>query len=295
MSSAPWDAALLARIAHLHLRARNVVDGWRQGEHRSRRTTSAIEFVDHQEYAPGDPIKYVDWKVAARTDRLVIRRHSAETEVPVTLLLDVSGDLGTEGHGDADESKLGTALIIAATLAVFLQRHGDPVGLELIGGEDVTHRSIPVGGRTLPAIMRSLAEVSAGGQANLAEAFDRLGERLPRRSVLILISDLMEEPLEWGPKVAALVRRGIDLRVLHLHDPDEWTLQLQDPSRLYSPEGGDAVPIDPVAAREAMETVVASYLAEVRGYLGRQRGQHHLVAYNESLDGVIRTVLRGRS
>lgn len=295
MSSAPWDAALLARIAHLHLRARNVVDGWRQGEHISRRTTSAIEFVDHQEYAPGDPLKHLDWKVAARTDRLVIRRHSAETEVPVTLVVDVSGDLATSGRDDDGDTKMGTALIIAATLAVFLQRHGDPVGLELVGGEGMTHRSIPVGGRTLPAIMRSLAEVSAGGQAHLREAFERLGERLPRRSVLILISDLMEEPADWGPSVAALVRRGIDLRVLHLHDPDEWSLQLPEPSRLYSPEGGDAVPIDPVAARAAMATVVEAYLAEVRGYLGKQRGQHHLVAHDEPLDRVIRTVLRGRS
>lgn len=295
MSSAPWDAALLARIAHLHLRARNVVDGSRQGEHRSRRTTSAIEFVDHQEYAPGDPIKHLDWKVAARTDRLVIRRHSAETEVPVTLVVDVSGDLATVGKDGTDDSKMGTALVIAATLAVFLQRHGDPVGLELVGGEGITHRSIPVGGRTLPAIMRSLAEASAGGQANLAETFERLGERLPRRSVLILISDLMEEPEEWGPKVAALVRRGIDLRVLQLHDPAEWSLQLTEPSRLYSPEGGEAVPIDPVATRPAMAGVVEAYLSEVRGYLGRQRGQHHLVAYDEPLDGILRTVLRGRS
>ena len=295
MSSAPWDAALLARIAHLHLRARNVVAGWRQGEHRSRRTTSAIEFVDHQEYAPGDPIKHLDWKVAARTDRLVIRRHSAETEVPVTLLVDLSGDLATRGKDDGGDSKMGTALVLAATVAVFLQRHGDPVGLELVGGEGITHRSIPVGGRTLPAIMRSLAEATPGGQANLASAFERLGERLPRRSVVILISDLMEEPDEWGPTVAALVRRGIDLRVLQLYDPDEWALKLPEPSRLYSPEGGDAVPIDPAEAQAAMETVVEEYLAEVREYLGRQRGQHHLVAHDEPLDDVLRRVLRGQA
>jgi len=152
-----------------------------------------------------------------------------------------------------------------------------------------------VGGRTLPAIMRSLAEVSAGGQANLAEAFARLGERLPRRSVVILISDLMEEPDAWGPNVAALVRRGVDLRVLHLHDSDEWALRIPEPSRLYSPEGGDAVPIDPIAAQSAMEQVVSDYLGQVRGYLGRARGHHHLLAHNEPLDGVLRAVLRGRS
>ena len=295
MSVPSWDAALLARIAHLHLQARNVVEGWRNGVHRSRRTTSAIEFVDHQEYAPGDPIRHLDWKVAARTDRLVIRRHAAETEVPVTIVVDFSGDLETSGRDDGVGTKLSTTTVMAASLAVFLQRHGDPVGLEVLGGHDMTHRSIPAGSRTLPSILRTLAEVKVGGVAGLAEAFSGIGKRLPRKSVLILISDLMEEPKQWGPQLAALVRRGVDLRVIHLHDPAEWSLDISEPSRLYSPEGGSEVPIDPLAARAAMAEVVEEYVAEVRDYLGRQRGQHYLVAHDAPLDGVLRRVLGGQA
>ena len=294
MSETTWDAALLARAAHLHLQARDVVAGWRQGGHRSLRTTSAIEFVDHQEYAPGDPIRHVDWKVAARTDRLVIRRHAAETEVPVTLAVDFSADLDTRGRDNTDQSKMGTATVLAASLAVFLQRHGDPIGLEILGGSSVTHRSIPAGSGTLVPILRSLAEVRPGGCADLAQSFDAIGDRLPRKSVLILISDLMEPPAEWGPSVAALVRRGVDLRVVHLHDPDEWALRLAEPGLLYSPEGGEEIPLDPLAAQQAMRRVVDEYVVEVRSFLGRQRGQHLLVAHDQPLDGVLRAILGGR-
>lgn len=295
MSSPLWDAALLARIAHLHLEARRLVEGWRQGGHRSIRTTSAIEFVDHQEYAPGDSIRHLDWKVAARTDRLVIRRHAAEREVPVTLAIDFSGDLETRGWDADSGTKLDSATLLGASLAVFLHRRGDPVGLEVMGGQGIEHRSIPAGSRTLPSILRSLAEVKVGGTADLARTFSVIGARLPRKSVLILISDLMEEPAEWGPQVAALVRRGIDLRVVHLHDPNEWTLRFVEPSQLYSPEGGDDLPLDPASAREAMADVIEQYVQEVRSHLGRQRARHYLVAHDAPLDGVLRQVLGGRS
>ena len=82
MTSTAWDADVLARIAHLQLRARQAVAGWRTGDHRSIRTNTNIEFVDYKEYSPGDPIRHLDWKVAARADRLVIKRHAAETGLP---------------------------------------------------------------------------------------------------------------------------------------------------------------------------------------------------------------------
>ena len=289
MTQVAWDAALLTRIAHLHLLARNAVDGWRHGEHRSRKTAANIEFKDYQEYSPGDPLKHLDWKVAARSDRLVIRRQEDETEVTVTLVLDCSGDLGTGSNDvpDLGGSKLGTAIVMTATLAVFLEHHGDPVGLEILGGEGVTHRSIPARKGSLPRIIRTLAEVRPGGQAQLASAFASIGGRLPRRSVVIVLSDLMEEPNEWGPQVGAMVRRGVDLRVAHLHDPAEWTLQISGSAQLFSPEGGGDLPIDPTTARGPLADVVAEYIVEVKHWLGRHRGRHHLVPWDAPLDEVL--------
>ncbi len=296
MSSVPWDADLLARIEGLHLRARRAVEGWRHGGHASRRVATNIEFVDHKEYAPGDPIRHLDWKVAARTDRLVIRRHQAETVVPVTLVLDASADLGTgEGPPDLQHSKAGAAITMAATLAVFLTDRGDPVGLEIFGGEGVADRSIPPRPRALPAVIRSLAGVRPAGTADLADSLALLGEHLPRRSVVILISDLMEDPAHWGASLGVMAARGVDCRVVHLHDPAEWELRYDRPLMLFSPEGGDPTPIDPVDVRAPMAAVVEDYLAEVRDVLGRHRCQHHLIPIDASLDGVLASVLGGRS
>ena len=293
MSREPWDAALLSRIAHLHLRARRAVAGWRQGQHLSARATTNIEFVDYKDYVPGDPIRAVDWRVAARTDRLVIRRHVAETEVPVTLVVDASGDLGT-GAPDLEHSKLGATIVMAATLAVLLEQRGDPVGLEIIGGRSSGQTSLPPRRSTLPSIIRSLAAVEPEGRADLDSAFRELGPRLPRRSIVIVLSDLMEDPAAWGPSIVALTQRGVDLRVLHVHDPVEWALGGDGEVRVYSPEGGDSLAIDPVSARPHMEAVVQEYLKQVRSALSQGRGRHHLVAADAPLDEVLNAALGGR-
>jgi len=296
VSSVPWDVDLLDRIERLHLKARRAVEGWRHGGHVSRSLATNIEFVDHKEYAPGDPIRHVDWKVAARSDKLVIRRHQAETIVPVTLVLDASADLGTgDGPPDLERSKMGAAITMAATLAVFLSGRGDPVGLEIIGGGGDSQRSIPPGPRSLPAVIRALAGIEPDGVAGLSEAFARLGERLPRRSVAIVISDLMEEPAAWGASLGALASRGVDCRIVHIHDPGEWQLSYGKAMVLFSPENGSETPIEPADARAAMVEVVAEYLSEVRDILGRNRCRHHLAPIDAPLDGLLAAVLDGRS
>jgi len=299
VSSPAWDAEVLARIAHLHLQARQAVAGWRSGDHRSIRTSANVEFVDYKEYSPGDSIRHLDWKVAARTDRLVIKRYLAETEVPVSLVVDMSGDLGTgsEGRPDLDGTKHGAAVSLAATLAVFLHRRGDPVGLYLVGGQgspwsEIPHRSSK---GHLAQIVGALAAVQPAGEAHLGDALVRLGERLPRRGVVILLSDLMEEPSNWGPRLAALGRRGSDLRVIHLYDRAEWGMAWKDPAILYSPEGGDPLPVDPGVARATFEVVLEEYLEEVQDWLSRHRAHYVCVAADTPPDEALASVLRGHA
>ncbi|MEC8194611.1 MAG: DUF58 domain-containing protein [Myxococcota bacterium] len=295
MSEVPWDVELLDRIERLHLSARRAVEGWRHGGHTSRTIATNIEFVDHKEYAPGDPIRHVDWKVAARTDKLVIRRHEAETIVPVMLVVDASGDLGTgQGPPDLERSKFGAAITMAATLAVFLSNRGDPVGLKIVAGTGHPGGRIPPGPRSLPAVIRALASVRPAGVANLHDALARLGEQLPRRSVAIMVSDLMEDPAKWGPSLGAMAARGVDCRVVHVYDPAEWGLDYAKPVVLFSPEDEASLAVDPETLRDAMNTVVDDYVAEVRGVLGRYRCSHHLAPIDRPLDLLLASVLGGR-
>ncbi len=295
MNQAAWDAEVLARIAHLHLRAREAVAGWRTGMHRSVRSARGVEFVDYKDYSPGDPIRHLDWKVAARTDRMVIRRHEAETEVPVTLVIDASGDMGTDGDSDALEgTKHALAVTLAATLAVFLERRGDPVSLELIGGEGSPWGRIPhrTGESHLAQLLGALASLRPAGRADLATELPRIIERTPRRGVLILISDLMEEPADWGPAMSGAMKHRVDLRVLHVYSPAEWKLDWGTPAQLFSPEGGESLPVDPGVARAAMSQVVEEYLSEVREWMFRWRACHVLAPIDGSLEQIIQAVLR---
>ncbi|MCB9777431.1 MAG: DUF58 domain-containing protein [Alphaproteobacteria bacterium] len=298
-----WDPDVLTRVAWLQLRARQAVAGLVHGAHRSMAVTSNIEFADYKEYSPGDPLRDLDWKVAGRTDRLVVRRHNAESHLPATLVFDASGDLGTGQDGrykrpPLDGSKFGYAVTLAGTLAWFLSHGGDPVGLSVIAGEEPGRDGVrwpfvpPRGGRGhLAQVLAQLAALRPAGSAGLGPAFEAVGGRLQRRSLVIVISDLMEEPASWGPALTALARRNVDLRVVHLYDPREWSLDYGDMVRFLSPEGGAPVPLDPAAVRGEMATVVDEYLAEVRGWLARHRGVHVLVPTDAPLELALGRVL----
>jgi uncharacterized protein (DUF58 family) len=293
-----YDAEVLARVRHLHLRARRLTDALLMGEHRSRRVGQAVEFADYQEYLPGMDLRGLDWRVWGRSDRYVIKRFETETELPCTLVLDLSGDLGTgrrarRGRPDLEGSKAGYAIVLAATLLYFLHRHGEPVGLEIVAGEGVPHVSLPPrGGRNhLQLLFLLLGSVRPGGQAGLREALGRVGSRTRRRSWVGVVSDGMEEPSEWLPALSAFAKRGTDLRFFHVHDPGEWSLAFDQPAVFFSPEDGAELAVDPGGAQAAFAEVVAEYVAEVERGVVRFGGRYLPVATDRPLDEVIRAAV----
>ncbi len=296
-----WDPDVLARIRTLELRATQHVAGFLHGSHASTRVSSNVEFADYKEYAPGDPLKDVDWQVAARSDKLVVRRHTAETEQAVTLVLDASGDLSTGtggryprgGRPPLDGTKWGYAVVLTATLAWWLHRRHEPVGLVVLGGADVRWPTLPAGQSRahLARIFSVLAQARPAGQADLAGGIRVLGERLRSRSMVVLVSDLMEEPDTWGPALSALLARRADLRVVHLHDSREWAFDMGDAAVFRSPEGGPGLPEDPDEVRAAFVAERDAYLAEVAGYLGRARGRHVLAPTDQPMAPVLSQLL----
>ncbi len=295
-----WDAEVLGRVRHLHLVARHLTDALLMGAHRSRRVGQAIEFADYQEYLPGMDLRRLDWRVWGRSDRYVVKRFETETELPCTVVLDLSGDLGTgtaasTSYPPLAGSKAGFAITLAATLLYALHRHGEPVGLELLAGEHVRHPSLPPrGGRNhLQTLFLTLASARPGGIANLHEALARVGSRVRRRSWVAVITDGMEEPSRWLPALAAFARRGTDTHLIHLFDPDELQLRLDRPVRLFSPEDGDELPVDPAGARGLFQQVVTAYLDEVKRGVLRFGGLYHAAPTDTRLERLLRQILRG--
>lgn len=298
----PWDPVVLARVRQLHVSARVLTEGMTLGQHRSRRIGQAVEFADYQEYAPGMDLRHVDWKVWARSDRHVVRRYEAETELPCTVMVDLSGDLSTGSVGTSTlpalvGTKAGAALTLAATLVYWLHRQGEPVGLRVVGGEGMQHAEIPPArGRShLQLMFRGLASARPAGRAELATALAEVGARTRRRSLVLVLSDGMEEPARWLPSLGAFTRRGTDLRFLHLYDPAELRMEREEPVVLFSPEGGEGLAVDPGGARREFGAVVGEYLAEVRAGVLRHGGQYVAVPTDRPLDRAFRQIAAGGS
>ncbi|HCH62320.1 MAG TPA: hypothetical protein DFR83_05915 [Deltaproteobacteria bacterium] len=230
-----WDPNVAARLSALELQARTLVTGFRSGGHRSRRVNSNIEFADYKPYTVGDPLRDLDWRIAARSERLVVRRHHAEEELAVTMVVDASADMGTGTSGryplaGLDGTKWSTAAVLAATLAHWVSLRGDPVGLSVLAGDQVRWNWLPPrgGSAQLGRIHRVLAETRPDGRADLGEALLALGPRVRGNSLVVILSDLMEPVESWGPALDALAERRCDVRLMHIYDRQEWTLRPVD-------------------------------------------------------------------
>jgi uncharacterized protein (DUF58 family) len=285
----PWDPRVLERVRHLHLHARQAVAGLWHGTQRSIHTGHDVEFADYKPYDLGDSLRDVDWRVLARTDRLVVRRYRAETELPVMIVLDASGDLGST------PAKLDMALRTAATMAYLLHLDGEPVGLTIGAGEGVTIRRLPPrrGRRHLAQLFLLLASVRPSGRAGLDSLFREVGAHLGPRSLVVVVSDFMEEPSTWTGALAALTRQRVDLRAFQVWDPAELELRYDAPLKLRSPETNEELPVDPSAARALFGEVVSEFFTEVRTAVHARRGRHYDVPVGVDLAAVLARFLAG--
>ena len=297
----PWDPEVVARIHHLNLVAKRVVDGLMHGAHRSLRLGANVEFADYKEYTPGDPLRSLDWRVYAKRDRLVTKRYEAETEIACTLVVDLSADLSTGEEGKSllpslEGSKLGSGICLAACLAAYLHRQGEPVGLALLGGDKEERVYLPP--RTnkshMAQLFRILAEARAGGRADLGQALGELAPRMRRRSLVVLVSDFMEEPDSWIPLLSGFGRRQTDLVGFHLMDRREMSLDYAQPLIFFSPEGGVDLAVDPVAASGEFVEVVEEFRQEVQQGLRAFGGRYYPCWTDEPLEKALRPMIGGR-
>lgn len=301
MDAPIWEPEVLARVRMLHLLARHLAEAALQGEHRSRKVGQAVEFADYLEYQPGMDLRALDWRVYGRTDRFVVKRFETETELPCTLVVDLSGDLGTGDAGrvsrpDLRNGKASYAVVLAATLAYFLHLQGEPVGLELVAGDGMSHRSLPPRSSRnhLQRIFVQLAASRPGGVADLLPALTKVGQRVRRRAWVGLITDGMEEPARWLPALSAFAKRGADLRMFHLHDRREWSLDFETPALFYSPEDGTELAIDPAGAAAALSDVVREYVEEVRSGVVKFGGRYVPIPTDLPMEKVIRSAVLDR-
>ena len=260
------DAAALAKLHRLELVARGVVAGFISGRHRSPYRGFSVEFAEHREYVPGDDIGDLDWKVYGKTDRYYVKQYIEETNLRATILLDASGSMAYAGdraapHGGRRLRKFDYARYLAASLGHLLIHQQDAVGL--VTFDTRIRRYLPARSRPthLRVLLDELHALQPGAETAIAPIFHEVAERVHRRGLIIVISDLFDDPAEVLKGLHHFRFRKHEVIVLHVMADEELTFPFERWSLFKDLERGDhELELDPQAVR-------AAYLDEMRRFL----------------------------
>ena len=261
----------LAQIESFELRARAVVEGFITGLHKSPYHGFSVEFAEHRAYTAGDPLRHVDWKVYARSGRLVTKRYEEETNLRHYVVLDTSASMRYAGH--AGISKLEYGATLAGALHVLMNRQRDATGL--VGFDRDVHTLIqPKGTRAhvrvlLGRLAQFVADAEAGTATHAADALHEVAERIPRRALVVVVSDLFDSAAGAEDTVRALRHlrhRGHEVVVFHVLDAaTERRFEFGDrPVRVRDLETGEERTLQPAQVREGYQQAAEAFLDDVR-------------------------------
>jgi uncharacterized protein (DUF58 family) len=284
--------ATIARITRLDLRARQVVEGFISGMHRSPVFGHSIEFVQHREYTPGDDIRHLDWKVWSKTDRFYIKQFEAETNLRSHLVIDVSESMH---YGRGPLNKYNYACTIGACLGYLLLRQQDAVGC-ITFDQDVRHIVPPRSQQIhIDAITKAMDVSRPRDKTDIARILRRVTESIPSRGMIVLVSDLLvdREPLFKGLEM--LCQRRHDILVFHVLDEDEMVFPFAGTTRFEGMEELPHLLCDPRALRDGYLEALEEYLVEVRRGCTRLGIDYQLVRTSDYLDAVLSKFLHHRA
>jgi uncharacterized protein (DUF58 family) len=249
----------------MELRARTIVEGFLIGLHRSPYKGFSVEFSEYRQYMPGDDLSLLDWKLYARSDRYYVKKFEEETNLECHLLLDASGSMR---YGSGPVTKLDYGSYLAASLAYLMDRQHDAVGLMAFAEEILMH--LPASARPghLRRLLLQLDRLEAGRGSDLSKPLHRLAEALSRRGMVVLISDLLDEPDDVVTGLRHLRFRGSDVIVFHLLDHAELTFPFERATRFQDLETEDEVMAVPATVRDhylkEIGDLIARYERELR-------------------------------
>ncbi|MFT5431695.1 MAG: hypothetical protein ACI9OJ_002392 [Myxococcota bacterium] len=282
----------LARLKSLQLRARGVVDGVLTGLHRSPHHGASVEFAEHKEYAPGDEIRHVDWKVFGKSDKYYIRRYEQETNLQAMLLVDASASMLYQSEA-AIASKWDYACDLAASLSYLLLRQQDAVGLTVV--DDKVNVYVPPRSRSthLMNVCELLVRATpkAGRQTKLAAGVKHLTEVFTRRGLVYVISDFLDTDSDWFKVLRQLRGRRQQVTLLHLVDPWELTFPFDDMTIFRSLESGTELLAEPRVMREAYLREFRRFTSELRTSALADGMEYRMIRTDASLEASLTSLL----
>ncbi len=286
---------IIRRISRLELRARTVVEGFLSGLHASPHRGYSVEFSAYREYAPGDDIRHIDWRVFGRSDRLYIKQYEEDTNLRSTVLLDCSGSMAYPEDSDSGRiTKWDYAATVAASIAYLQVRQRDAVGLILFD-EAVRHERPPASSmQHLSNLVTLIESQTPHGATDPRTSLHGLADRIRRRGLVVLISDLLADLNEVVSGLQRLRHAGHDVLVLHVMDRDEIEFPFSDWTLFEGLEQRLEIRTDPQSLRIEYQKRLNEFLSRIRSYCMDHRIDYVLLSTEEPLEVALTAFLAKR-
>ena len=286
------DPHFVSKLTRLDLTARLVVEGFLTGLHRSPYHGFSVEFAEHRQYMPGDPLRHLDWRVLAKSDRKYIKQYEEETNLRAMLLVDTSASMGYGSHG---LTKLDYARQLAASLAYLMLRQNDAVGMFAFAtgrAELIPPRSTLGHARPLLLLLERL---TPGGATDFASSLHSLAERMTRRGLVILISDLLDEPERIAQAIHHFRHRKHEVIVFHVLDPQEVAFDFEREAVYVDLESGERVTTRPQELRPDYRARVSAWRDQIRQFCIEKRAEYVLLTTDQPYDRALLEYLSKRA
>jgi len=285
------DPVSLMRIKSMELRAKVIVEGFWKGIHRSPYHGFSVEFTEYRQYTLGDDTRYIDWRLYARSDRFYIKKFEDETNLRCHLLLDHSRSMG---YGSGEYTKSQYAGTLAATLAYFLFTQGDAVGLATF--DDRIRQYLNPRNRPgyLRRLMLTLEASPEGSMTDLGPPLQYVAGMLTKRSLIILVSDLLTSIDRLEQDLSYLCAGGHDVVVFHILDPAELKFDFNSPALFQDVETGRNMYVNPSDAQTGYKRLLEKHMTVARSICRSLGIDYHLFPTDRPFDLALLEFLQDR-
>jgi uncharacterized protein (DUF58 family) len=286
------DPAVVARLGTLELKARTIVEGFLSGLHRSPFKGFSVEFAEYRQYIPGDALSTIDWKVYARSDRYYVKKFEEETTLDCHVMLDASGSMA---YGSASMTKFEYSSCIAASLGYLMNRQRDAVGLTAFDENIVA--MLPASSRPghLRSMLVTLDRLKPDHRTNVSKPLHQLADSLVKRGMVVLISDLLDDPQSVISGLKHFQFRGNDVIVFHVLDPHELDFPFERATRFEDLETNEEVTAVPGAVRGHYLKEIGALIERYRLELGASGIDYQLLTTRQPLELALLAYLSTRA
>ena len=271
------DLAGMEALRHVRLQPRGEAEGTFAGPHKSHFRGTAVEFADYREYAPGDDIRLVDWRVFARSDRHYVRLYDAERNLLTYLVVDKSGSMEFSGALKITASKLEYASRLAAALGYLVVREGDELGLSLADTRLHSHLPAAASWSQLNRVLDALGRARPEGRTDLGACLEQVFAQTKRRGVLAIFSDFLDADARFWLAIDLFRRSRFDVMLFHIVQPEELELPDVLSARFVETEGSGRFNAEPDVVRALYRRRFDAFLSEIKANC-RARGSDWYLA-----------------